>query len=165
VWDRTFGDQSTVTVHVRRSREKIEQDPADPRLIVTVWVLATAVSYLALTFLVALGGSLLVAVPGAALLSRARGAGRRARRGVRDVDEGCRLVVRLPVRRSRSREGERQLDAVERRAARAATLARQRGDRVHQQVAQAGGVLAEDAEHLLLRDTVVALHAGVEVGH
>ena len=31
VWGWTFGDQSTVTVHVRRLREKIEADPADPR--------------------------------------------------------------------------------------------------------------------------------------
>jgi DNA-binding response OmpR family regulator len=37
VWGWTFGDQSTVTVHVRRLREKIETDPAAPRKIVTVW--------------------------------------------------------------------------------------------------------------------------------
>jgi DNA-binding response OmpR family regulator len=37
VWGWNFGDQSTVTVHVRRLREKIETDPADPRRIVTVW--------------------------------------------------------------------------------------------------------------------------------
>ncbi len=37
VWGWEFGDQSTVTVHVRRLREKIEVDPADPRLLVTVW--------------------------------------------------------------------------------------------------------------------------------
>ncbi|HEY7175145.1 MAG TPA: response regulator transcription factor [Micromonosporaceae bacterium] len=37
VWGWTFGDQSTVTVHVRRLREKIEKDPANPRRIVTVW--------------------------------------------------------------------------------------------------------------------------------
>jgi DNA-binding response OmpR family regulator len=37
VWGWTFGDQSTVTVHVRRLREKVEEDPADPRRIVTVW--------------------------------------------------------------------------------------------------------------------------------
>jgi two-component system response regulator ResD len=37
VWGWEFGDQSTVTVHVRRLREKIEPDPAAPALIVTVW--------------------------------------------------------------------------------------------------------------------------------
>jgi DNA-binding response OmpR family regulator len=37
VWGWTFGDQSTVTVHVRRLREKVEPDPAVPRRIVTVW--------------------------------------------------------------------------------------------------------------------------------
>ncbi|MGH3736364.1 MAG: response regulator transcription factor [Micromonosporaceae bacterium] len=37
VWGWTFGDQSTVTVHVRRLREKVEDDPAEPRRIVTVW--------------------------------------------------------------------------------------------------------------------------------
>jgi DNA-binding response OmpR family regulator len=37
VWGWQFGDDSTVTVHVRRLREKIEDDPADPRRIVTVW--------------------------------------------------------------------------------------------------------------------------------
>jgi DNA-binding response OmpR family regulator len=37
VWGWTFGDQSTVTVHVRRLREKVEDDPASPRRIVTVW--------------------------------------------------------------------------------------------------------------------------------
>ena len=37
VWGWTFGDQSTVTVHMRRLREKIEDDPAMPRRIVTVW--------------------------------------------------------------------------------------------------------------------------------
>lgn len=37
VWGWTFGDQSTVTVHVRRIREKTEDDPAHPRLIQTVW--------------------------------------------------------------------------------------------------------------------------------
>jgi DNA-binding response OmpR family regulator len=36
VWGWDFGDTSTVTVHVRRLREKIEQDPSDPRLVVTV---------------------------------------------------------------------------------------------------------------------------------
>jgi two-component system, OmpR family, response regulator ResD len=37
VWGWDYGDQSTVTVHVRRLREKIEQDPAEPQLLVTVW--------------------------------------------------------------------------------------------------------------------------------
>ncbi|MFH7597867.1 response regulator transcription factor [Streptomyces racemochromogenes] len=37
VWGWDFGDLSTVTVHVRRLRSKIEEDPADPRLITTVW--------------------------------------------------------------------------------------------------------------------------------
>jgi len=37
VWGWEFGDQSTVTVHIRRLREKIEDDPAAPRLLVTVW--------------------------------------------------------------------------------------------------------------------------------
>jgi DNA-binding response OmpR family regulator len=37
VWGYSFGDRSTVTVHIRRLREKIEKDPADPRWIHTVW--------------------------------------------------------------------------------------------------------------------------------
>jgi two-component system response regulator ResD len=37
VWGWTFGDQSTVTVHVRRLREKIEDVPQAPTLIQTVW--------------------------------------------------------------------------------------------------------------------------------
>ena len=37
VWGWDFGDQSTVTVHVRRLREKIENTPAKPNRIVTVW--------------------------------------------------------------------------------------------------------------------------------
>ncbi|MFI9354248.1 response regulator transcription factor [Streptomyces lydicus] len=37
VWGWEFGDLSTVTVHVRRLREKIETDPAAPRLVTTVW--------------------------------------------------------------------------------------------------------------------------------
>jgi len=35
VWGWDFGDTSTVTVHVRRLREKIETDPSDPKLVVT----------------------------------------------------------------------------------------------------------------------------------
>ena len=38
VWDFAWdGDSSTVTVHVRRLRSKIEADPSDPRHVVTVW--------------------------------------------------------------------------------------------------------------------------------
>ncbi len=38
VWDFAWdGDSATVTVHVRRVREKIEDDPSDPRHLLTVW--------------------------------------------------------------------------------------------------------------------------------
>lgn len=37
VWGYSVGNGSTVTVHVRRLREKIEPDPARPSLIITVW--------------------------------------------------------------------------------------------------------------------------------
>ena len=38
VWDFAWdGDAATVTVHVRRLREKIEDDPSDPRHVLTVW--------------------------------------------------------------------------------------------------------------------------------
>lgn len=37
VWGWSFGDASTVTVHVRRLREKVEKDPTEPRRICTVW--------------------------------------------------------------------------------------------------------------------------------
>jgi DNA-binding response OmpR family regulator len=38
LWDVAFaGDPSTVTVHVRRLREKIESDPSTPSRLVTVW--------------------------------------------------------------------------------------------------------------------------------
>jgi DNA-binding response OmpR family regulator len=37
VWSWSFGDTSTVTVHVRRLREKLEADPTLPKRIVTVW--------------------------------------------------------------------------------------------------------------------------------
>ena len=37
VWGYSIGDGSTVTVHVRRLREKIEPDPAHPVFIVTLW--------------------------------------------------------------------------------------------------------------------------------
>ncbi len=40
--DRVWGyaaalDTGTVTVHIRRLREKIEQEPAQPRFLQTVW--------------------------------------------------------------------------------------------------------------------------------
>ena len=38
LWDVAFdGDPSTVTVHMRRLREKIEADPSNPRHLLTVW--------------------------------------------------------------------------------------------------------------------------------
>jgi len=38
VWDfEWYGDQSTVTVHIRRLREKIEPNPVRPRYVKTVW--------------------------------------------------------------------------------------------------------------------------------
>jgi DNA-binding response OmpR family regulator len=38
VWQYSFySDTSTVTVHVRRLRSKIERDPSDPRWLQTVW--------------------------------------------------------------------------------------------------------------------------------
>jgi two-component system, OmpR family, response regulator ResD len=38
LWDVAYeGDPATVTVHIRRLREKLEPDPSAPRRIVTVW--------------------------------------------------------------------------------------------------------------------------------
>jgi len=37
VWKWSFGDLSTVTVHVRRVREKIEVEPTKPRYLTTEW--------------------------------------------------------------------------------------------------------------------------------
>jgi DNA-binding response OmpR family regulator len=39
VWDSSadYQDPATVTVHVRRVRNKIERDPEQPRWIATVW--------------------------------------------------------------------------------------------------------------------------------
>ena len=38
VWDYDFpGDEGTVTVHIRRLRQKIEADPSRPRHLKTVW--------------------------------------------------------------------------------------------------------------------------------
>jgi hypothetical protein len=36
VWAHDFGGASTVTVHVRRLREKIEDDPSHPKILVTL---------------------------------------------------------------------------------------------------------------------------------
>jgi DNA-binding response OmpR family regulator len=37
VWGWDVGDPSTVTVHVRRLREKVEKSPQAPTRLVTVW--------------------------------------------------------------------------------------------------------------------------------
>jgi two-component system response regulator ResD len=37
VWGYTYGDTSTVTVHVRRLREKVEREPSAPAHVQTVW--------------------------------------------------------------------------------------------------------------------------------
>jgi DNA-binding response OmpR family regulator len=37
VWDTEYVDPSTVTVHIRRLREKIESDPSKPRHVMTAW--------------------------------------------------------------------------------------------------------------------------------
>jgi len=38
IWGYEYvGDSATVTVHINRIREKIEEDPANPKLIETVW--------------------------------------------------------------------------------------------------------------------------------
>jgi DNA-binding response OmpR family regulator len=37
VWGWEYGDRSTVTVHVRRLREKVEHDPSTPVRLMTVW--------------------------------------------------------------------------------------------------------------------------------
>jgi two-component system response regulator ResD len=37
VWGWTYGDQATITVHIRRLREKIESEPSNPAHLVTVW--------------------------------------------------------------------------------------------------------------------------------
>jgi DNA-binding response OmpR family regulator len=38
LWDFAYeGTSDTVTVHIRRLREKIERDPSDPKHLVTVW--------------------------------------------------------------------------------------------------------------------------------
>ena len=38
VWDIAYaGDPSTVTVHIRRLREKVERNPSEPAHLLTVW--------------------------------------------------------------------------------------------------------------------------------
>ncbi len=38
IWGmEALGDTSTVTVHIKKLREKIEDDPSNPQLIKTVW--------------------------------------------------------------------------------------------------------------------------------
>ncbi|MGQ0744412.1 MAG: response regulator transcription factor [Acidimicrobiales bacterium] len=37
VWGYNYGDMSTITVHIRRLREKLEADPSRPAHIQTVW--------------------------------------------------------------------------------------------------------------------------------
>lgn len=37
VWGTEFVDPSTVTVHIRRLREKLEKDPSKPQWLITVW--------------------------------------------------------------------------------------------------------------------------------
>ena len=37
VWGWSFGDVSTITVYVRRLRDKVENDPASPTQLQTVW--------------------------------------------------------------------------------------------------------------------------------
>ena len=37
VWGWSFGDLSTITVYVRRLRDKVERDPASPAQLQTVW--------------------------------------------------------------------------------------------------------------------------------
>jgi DNA-binding response OmpR family regulator len=37
VWGTRYGDTSTITVHIRRIREKIEEDPSRPMRIGTIW--------------------------------------------------------------------------------------------------------------------------------
>lgn len=37
IWGDSFGDISTITVHIRKIREKIETDPSKPTYIETLW--------------------------------------------------------------------------------------------------------------------------------
>jgi DNA-binding response OmpR family regulator len=53
VWGWTVGDVSTITVHVRRLREKLEADPGAPEIIQTVWGVGYRLSAAALDHRVA----------------------------------------------------------------------------------------------------------------
>ena len=75
VWGWSFGDQSTVTVHVRRLREKVEIDPARPQRIVTVW----GVGYRLEPAAAATNRPLLPAIGGSSLEGSANAAHTRAR--------------------------------------------------------------------------------------
>lgn len=44
VWGDSFGDISTITVHIRKIREKIEHDPSSPKYIETLWGIGYRVS-------------------------------------------------------------------------------------------------------------------------
>lgn len=37
IWDDSYGDTATVSVHVQKIRKKIEKNPADPEYIETIW--------------------------------------------------------------------------------------------------------------------------------
>lgn len=37
IWGDSYGDTSTITVHIRKIREKIEVDPSNPTYIETLW--------------------------------------------------------------------------------------------------------------------------------
>jgi len=38
IWGyESLGDGATVTVHINRIREKIEEDPSNPKIIETIW--------------------------------------------------------------------------------------------------------------------------------
>ncbi len=80
VWGWNFGDQATVTVHVRRLREKVEDDPQHPRRIVTVWgvgyryePVGTLMPDLVVVLLLGLAGSGLVGVAACSCCVRLRG--------------------------------------------------------------------------------------------
>ena len=95
MWGWTFGDQSTVTVHVRRLREKIEADPAEPRRIVTVWGVGLPVRAGGRRRCVTSALILLVATLAAARRRAARGAA--AAPAAPPVDHRCTSCVLLTV--------------------------------------------------------------------